>query len=370
MNALIEDQESQLFLKSLKHVIVGGERISSELLERLSLRTDATVYNMYGPTETTVWSTSKVLERGAEITIGQPIQNTRIYILDEQKKLCPVGIKGDLFIGGDGLARGYFNEPELTRERFVQDPFSDDPTDRIYMTGDVAKWLPSGELLFVGRKDDQVKVNGHRIELGEIESVLLKNTLVKQAVVIVSENKSGDKNLIAYIVGESGLFISDIKEYLGTKLPHFMLPNHFVELDSLPLTSNGKINRKSLPSFTGISTEIKVKYEPPTNEIEKKLVEIWSELLGIKEDAIGVKDNFFDLGGNSLTIIKMLSIINRVFDKKISLLVAYSSPNIVALSEYINSNVRNEEQTEEDLDALVNAMNETFNLLENNGNEE
>ncbi|MFC0513557.1 amino acid adenylation domain-containing protein [Mucilaginibacter angelicae] len=369
LNALAEDKESELFLRSLKYIMVGGERISDDLLGRLAKRSDARIYNMYGPTETTVWSTSKKLEHGKKITIGKPIQNTQLYILDDQNQLCPIGVPGNLFIGGDGLSRGYFGADELTAAKFVKHPFSSNDNSLVYDTGDVAQWLPDGEVEYIGRRDQQVKINGYRIELGEVESTILQHKSVNAVAVIAIEIAKNELAMAAYVVGSDDLLMHELKDFLSGKLPQFMIPAYFIALDNLPLTANGKINRKALPKLTEAKLEQTQAYIPPDNEVQWKLVDIWSEVLGIDKENIGVNDNFFDLGGNSLTVIKMLSLINKVFFKKISLLEAYRSPNIASLSLQLISNDTDRETDEEHMDELVNTMNETFNLLDN-GSEE
>lgn len=365
LSALIDDPNSQLLLKSLKHLLIGGEKLPASLIAKLTSKTDAAIYNMYGPTETTIWSCSKKIDPNDPVTIGKPILNTQIYILDPTKKLCPIGVPGELFIGGSGLARGYFNDPELTNDRFINHVFETGFENRIYKTGDIAKWLPNGELDLIGRMDDQVKVNGYRIELGEIEHVLKQHPVIDDAVVAVRTTPSGNQQLVAYLVVSDVAFNTAItRTYLAAKLPNYMIPNQVVLVKEIPLTANGKINRKALLLLGETETSAIEKYVAPTNEVEAALAEIWSELLGFPKEKIGVSDNFFDLGGNSLTLIKMLNTVNRRFEKEITLLIAFGLPNISALSDYIGSNASTkEERSDETIDELFNTMEDAFTLL-------
>ncbi|MDH4471665.1 MAG: LLM class flavin-dependent oxidoreductase [Fluviicola sp.] len=365
LSALIEDPNSQLLLKSLKHLLIGGEKLPASLIGKLASKTDATLYNMYGPTETTIWSCSKTIDLNADLTIGKPILNTQVYILDSNKNLCPIGIPGELYIGGNGLARGYFNDPELTNERFVTHTFETGFESRIYKTGDIAKWLPNGELDLIGRIDDQVKVNGYRIELGEIEHILKQHPAINDAVVAVRITASDDQQLIAYLVVSDDAFdASTVRTYLAAKLPNYMIPNHVILVNEIPLTANGKINKKALLLQGETETATVEKYVAPNNAVEAELTKIWSQILGFPKEKIGVKDNFFDLGGNSITLIKMLNAVNKGFEKEITLLVAFGLPNISALSEYIGSDsITEEEKPNETINDLFSTMESAFTLL-------
>ncbi|MFC0781193.1 amino acid adenylation domain-containing protein, partial [Flavobacterium sp. HJSW_4] len=370
LEALLEDHSSRLFLKSLKNIIVGGEKFPERLLNNLRLHTDSIIYNMYGPTETTIWSTFQKAQENAVLNIGKPIQNTQIYILDDNKELCPIGVKGYLYIGGDGLARGYYKEEKLTADKFIQFS-SSDISKIIYKTGDLARWLPDGTLEYLGRLDNQVKINGFRIELEEIENTLLTFEGINKTVVIANKNEVGSTNLMAYYVGYKTIDSTELKEYLHYKLPYYMVPNHFIHLDEIPLTPNGKIDRKALPSVEALVI-FKKEYVAPKNNIEIKLIEIWQNVLGIEK--IGIKDNFFDLGGNSLLIIKMLNAINKEFQTNITLMEGFNLPNIYAISEHIYSNFKNglsrdNKESESKTDELYRVMEESYNLLNFDNNE-
>jgi aryl carrier-like protein len=244
--------------------------------------------------------------------VGSAIANTQIYILDKYLNPVPIGITGELYIAGDGLARSYFNRPELTAEKFIPNPFSSKPGARLYKTGDLARYLPDGNIEFIGRIDHQVKIRGFRIELGEIEAVISEHSDVQSVVVLVPEDENGNKRLVAYLVLEqqrTNLKSSDLRNYLEEKLPHYMVPSTFVILESLPLTPNGKVDRKALPKPDQMQLELAETYVAPRNLIEQILAEIWSEVLGLKQ--IGIHDNFFELGGDSILTIQVISKADR-----------------------------------------------------------
>ncbi|HEY0609631.1 MAG TPA: amino acid adenylation domain-containing protein, partial [Chitinophaga sp.] len=298
---------------SLKRVISAGEPCPPSLAQKVG--TNIAFYNKYGPTEATISATlyksSGTKPNTAVIPIGQPLSNSRVYILDEQGGLQPIGVPGEICIGGNSLARGYLNQPALTADRFIADPYS--PGQRIYRTGDIGKWLPDGNIIFLGRKDDQVKIRGHRIELGEITQVLQDYPGISSAVVIAVKDSSGDNVLVAYFVSEITLEQDELRRWLGAKLPHYMQPAHFIQLERLPLLPNGKLNKKALPAPETSGKE----YIAPRNGIETQLVQIWQDILG--KDQIGVKDNFFELGGHSLKATRLASQLSKAFDVKIAL---------------------------------------------------
>jgi natural product biosynthesis luciferase-like monooxygenase protein len=332
LSALVEDKGARFFLTSLKHLIIGGERLPEALMEKLKMLTDAAIYNMYGPTETTIWSTVKMLENKSAVTIGTPIQNTFIYILDDEKKRCPVGVLGELYIGGDGLARGYYKKNELSQERFIQNPFSSNSTERIYRTGDLAKWLPNGEIEIAGRNDDQVKLNGYRIEPGEIEYVINQQEGVINCVVSVKEDEHGNKILVAYVRVNNSYNKAALFTHLKTKLPSYMVPALVMELEEFPLTSNGKINRKSLPApvLLGLPAD---QYVAPVTELEKILADILKELLKIKR--VGIHDNFFELGLHSLLAIRLVSAARRKLEVEFPVKELFEHPTISSLAGYL-----------------------------------
>jgi amino acid adenylation domain-containing protein/non-ribosomal peptide synthase protein (TIGR01720 family) len=288
----------------LKEVIVAGEVCPNAMVEThfaVKSLSSCDLFNEYGPTECTVWSTFHKYKRGqAPIsTIGKPLSTASIYVLDSAHHPVPIGVAGELCIGGLGLARGYFNNQELTEAKFILDPFI--PGGRMYLSGDLARWLPDGNLEFLGRKDDQVKINGYRIEIGEIQNVLLKQPQVKEAIVCTKENTNGDTTLVGYLVADSKLGAADIRSFLSESLPQFMIPHHFVFLPEIPLTHNGKVDKRRLPA----PQEINVNSEAiaPRNEIERELAELWQTILG--HETVGVTDNFFSLGGDSIKSIQL-----------------------------------------------------------------
>ncbi|MGE3315702.1 MAG: amino acid adenylation domain-containing protein [Planctomycetaceae bacterium] len=316
--------------KGLK-ILCGGEALSRELADELVKFSDS-VWNMYGPTETTIWSTLDKVEPGEPIRIGKPIDNTQVYVLDKNRQLVPIGIPGELYIGGDGLARGYLNREELTAEKFVADPFRSAPNARLYRTGDLARWQPNGELECLGRIDHQVKIRGFRIELGEIESVLLAQPGVRQAVVIAREDSPGDKRLAAYVVAEPGaeLSLDGLRASLAAQLPEYMVPSAFMILDVLPLTPNGKVDRLALPAPGEGGADMARPYEAPTSPIEEMLCEIWAEVLNVER--VGINDNFFQLGGHSLLATRVVSRIRATFDIEIPLRTLFQSPTVSEFS--------------------------------------
>jgi hypothetical protein len=291
-------------------VLCGGEALSPDLASEL-LRRSADVWNLYGPTETTIWSTCGRLEKEAlrekaAISVGRPIANTRVYILDRFRQPVPVGVAGDLFIGGAGVTRGYLGRAELTAECFVDDPFRNEEQAAIYRTGDRARYRADGSIEYLGREDTQVKVRGYRIELGEIESVLSTHPAVAESVAVVREFGPSDHRIIAYYRPETGApqapTATELRSHLRISLPAYMLPSTFVELDAFPLTPNAKVDRKRLPEPEMFRSSVGREFVAPESELEKSIAAVWQELLGI--DAVSVTDNFFELGGHSLLSMK------------------------------------------------------------------
>ncbi|MCL4875579.1 MAG: amino acid adenylation domain-containing protein [Anaerolineae bacterium] len=312
--------------------LVGGEPLPRVLANRMVDRT-AEVWNMYGPTETTVWSTVQKVERGEGfISIGRPIDNTQIYILDSRMQPVPIGVAGELFIGGDGVARGYLNRAELTAEKFIPNPFVEG--GRMYRTGDLARYIADGTMQFFGRADHQIKLRGYRIELGEIETVLAQHPQVKQNVVIVREDSPGNPRLVAYIVADGNLpDAGEWRGYLREKLPDYMIPSAFVGLEALPLTPNGKIDRKALPApDPGLFADERA-FVAPRNQVEEKLAAIWGEVLGVQR--ISVQDNFFELGGHSLLAMRIFAGIENEFGKRLPLTTLFATPTIEGLAELL-----------------------------------
>jgi amino acid adenylation domain-containing protein len=311
-------------------ILCGGEALSLDLAEELLPR-GASVWNMYGPTETTIWSTlHRIEDADPGVPIGRPIANTQVYIVDEQLNLLPVGAPGELVIGGGGLARGYWNRPDVTAEKFIPHPFDETEGARLYRTGDLARYRREGVIECLGRLDHQVKLRGHRIELGEIEAALQEHPSIDQAVVIARQEEKGEKRLVAYLVAGEELNRSDLKEYLKKRLPDYMAPELIVQLEELPLTANGKIDRKALPRP---EAGIKVQYAGPQTEMESILCGIWAEVLRVER--VGVLDNFFDLGGNSLSAFRVISRLRRALDIEMPLLSLFETGTISEFAKRI-----------------------------------
>ncbi|HKD03123.1 MAG TPA: amino acid adenylation domain-containing protein [Terriglobales bacterium] len=315
-------------------VLCGGEALPPDLANQLLPRC-AQLWNMYGPTETTIWSTLYRVKSplACVAPIGRPVANTALYVLDAQRQPVPIGAAGELYIGGDGVARGYLNHPELTAERFVPDPFRHFEGSRLYRTGDLARYLPDGNLEYLGRTDFQVKVRGFRIELGEIEAALSQHSCVQQAVVTVREDIPGDQRLVGYIVPTKGdnPATGELRSFLRESLPEYMVPGIFVALDSLPLTPNGKINRKALPPPQAVVEE---DLALPRTEIEKAIAEIWEGVLHISE--IGIHSNFFELGGHSLLATQVVSRIQNRLGAHVPLRSLFEHPTISELAKEIS----------------------------------
>lgn len=303
--------QSDLFQKSmeqLKYLLVGGEELKREMLELIHSVTSAKVFNMYGPTETTIWSTIKELRPGDEITLGKPIQNTKIYILDSFLNPVPIGTEGELYIGGDGVAIGYINNQELTEQSFLQNPYV--PDEKIYRTRDYGTFTQDGEIRFYGRKDQQVKVGGFRIELEEIEAALMRHKQIEDAVVEVMEDLEGTQVICLYYIGEEEIPQMELKKYLLEYLPNYMLPKYIKRLLKFPTTLNNKLDRKQLPRPYEMESNIHYySFVKPRNDLEIVVARIWCETLNLKE--ISVQDDFFYSGGNSLLVIKLEALLQR-----------------------------------------------------------
>jgi amino acid adenylation domain-containing protein/non-ribosomal peptide synthase protein (TIGR01720 family) len=323
-------------LPSSAYVInLAGEPLPQRLVQQLYERKNIKqVFNLYGPTEDTTYSTWDLMKRDSREppTIGRPISNTQVYVLDRRGRPLPAGIPGEVYLGGMGLARGYLGRPDLTAEKFIPDPFSVEPDARMYYTGDLGRYLPDGRLDFLGRIDHQVKIRGYRIELGEIEAVLNEHPSVKTCVVIARQEADDDKRLVAYIVahGSEKPGHLELQDFLRARLLAHMVPSAFVLLDEMPLTPNGKINRRALPAPEISRPELDGGYVAPRNDIEVALVDLWQEVLGINE--VGVSDNFFDLGGHSLKATRLLSKVRSIFRTQLPLSVVFEAVTIEALA--------------------------------------
>jgi amino acid adenylation domain-containing protein len=323
-----------------RRVLVGGEAVDETLWSQLAGDESRAFYNVYGPTECTVDATACRMRADVRRpVIGRPLANTQIYILDGSLNPVPVGVAGELLIGGDGLARGYLTRPELTAERFIPDPFSTEPGARLYRTGDLARFLPDGQIEFVGRVDFQVKIRGSRIELGEIESALGEHPMVRRAVVLAREDVPGDKRLAAYVVARQGtvaVAASELRAFLQERLPDYMIPAAFVLLDALPLNSNGKVNRDALPAPDQVRDARE--YIAPRTPVEELLVSVWQQLLGVER--VGVNDNFFELGGHSLLATQVVSQLRKAFQIELPLRTLFERPDLAQLAESIEATLK------------------------------
>jgi acyl-coenzyme A synthetase/AMP-(fatty) acid ligase/acyl carrier protein len=318
------------FLRSLRLLLLGGEALPVTLINKLNNETNATIYNMYGPTETTIWScVNKLPAHPEKISVGKPITNTQIYILDKGRQLVPVGVTGELYIGGKGLAKGYLNREALTGERFIDNPFL--PGEKIYRTGDLARWNEDGTIELIGREDNQVKIRGYRIELGEIEACLASCESIQETAVICS-GPDDDKYLVAYYTADQKMQASQLREFLAGKLPDYMVPVYYVQVEKMTLTLNGKLDKRSLPDPRRIAAE---NYVGPSNDLQVKAVEIWSAVLKIEKEVISVDSNFFQMGGNSLNAAAMINKMNQCFDIKIPLNEVFNRLTIERLVDYI-----------------------------------
>lgn len=314
---------------------LAGEPLSSDLVDQIYSETRvAKVFDLYGPTETTTYSTGGIRRRGQRATIGRPLANEQVYLLDSALRLVPIGNPGELFIGGDGVARGYLNQPRLTEERFIAHPFK--PGARLYRTGDLARWRADGMLEYLGRSDHQVKIRGFRIELGEIEAALKAYPGVSSTVVVAREDIPGEKTLVAYVVPHKGVVISteDLKAALRAQMPEFMTPSGFVFLEQMPLTPNGKVDRKALPTAPPRSETSRPNLLPPRNAIEEQLIDIWSEVLRTQQ--IGVEDNFFELGGHSLSAVRVIAAIRDGLGIELPVSAMFSTPTVASLAEIVS----------------------------------
>jgi len=358
-----------------KRLVLGGETSSWDLIEKIQgLAPNCSILNHYGPTEATIGVLTFQVEKNqngyhsATLPIGRPISNTQIYLLDNYKRPVPVGVPGELHIGGDSVTRGYLNRPELTAEKYIPNPFSDDPGARLYKTGDLARYLPDGNIEFLGRIDHQVKIRGFRVELGEIEAVLRENPGVREAVVVAWENEAGDslsplgagpstplrtgKRLAAYVVlkQEQELMVSELRNFLKEKLPEHMVPSAFVRLKALPLTPNGKVDHKALPAPDQSRPEMEEAFVAPGTPTEEVLAGIWSDLLGVER--VGIHDNFFELGGHSLLAIQLVSRLRSALLVELPLRTLFEAPTVAGLASVVVQ-LRAGELQQENLDSIL-----------------
>jgi bacitracin synthase 3 len=334
-------------LQGIRKILFGGEKVSVEHCARaLGYLGRSRVIHVYGPTETTVYATYYFIDgidgSAGTIPIGRPLANTTVYIMDRTPRAVPLGVSGELYIGGTGTARGYLNSPELTAEKFVPvfyrsyRSYRTYSSARIYKTGDLVRWLADGNIEFIGRIDHQVKIRGFRIELGEIESRLLNHDQIKEAVVLVREDGDADKYICAYIVPagqtQGALDAAELREYLSKDLPDYMIPSSVVPLEKIPLTPNGKIDRARLPEPQIKAEE---KYTAPRDEIEKGLEALWAEILGIDKGIIGLDNNFFKLGGHSLKATILITRIKKRFNANVQLVDVFKVPTVRGLARCV-----------------------------------
>ncbi|MFZ1890363.1 MAG: non-ribosomal peptide synthetase [Candidatus Binataceae bacterium] len=336
--ALIRSPETLLAMKQLRKLFLGGEALPLPLANQLSDALSAEIFNMYGPTETTVWSTTHALTRSAAaVSIGRPIANTRIYILDEQGGLAPIGAAGELYIGGAGVSRGYWRRPDLTAEKFIFNSLEPDRHEFLYRTGDLARFRDNGEIEFIGRTDQQVKIRGFRIELGEIETVLGTHPAVHEAVAVARRDRAENPLLAAYIVARPGRNVSqqELKIYAGHKLPEYMIPSVITFLETMPLTPNGKIDRNALPTPNidtiggGNATLARA-----STDLERVITGIWQDALGL--DTVGLQINLFDLGATSLVVAEVATCLRQRLKREIPLTDLFSYPTIAALAAHLS----------------------------------
>jgi amino acid adenylation domain-containing protein len=340
-NAFVDslDQDNTGLLSSLKYIFLAGEALPAELVNKfVHLKTGIPLENLYGPTETTIYGSGYSLgqwDGSGNIPIGKPVRNGTLYILDRNLRPQPAGLWGELHIGGANLARGYLNRPELTADRFISiDSLHHPPSTshRLYKTGDMARWLPDGNVEFLGRMDHQVKIRGFRIEPGEIENRLLTHPAIKESVVVARENEAGEKYLCAYMASAHSFSTAEFRDFLSTRVPEYMIPAFYVILDRLPLTASGKVDRRSLPEPKLQSDSA---YAAPNDDLERKLVEIWSGVLGVKQELIGIDRNFFELGGHSLKVTGLMGRIHKQLDVDIPFGQLFKSPTVRGLAGYV-----------------------------------
>lgn len=320
-----------------KAVLIGGEAVDEATWTALHREKETSYYNVYGPTECTVDATACRMQDSVQPAIGHPLKNMRAYVLDSHLQFVPTGVAGELYIGGEGVGRGYWRQPGLTAAHFVPDSLSGVPGSRLYRTGDLVCRLFDGQLKFLGRADEQVKIRGHRVELGEIAAVLREVTGVSDALVTMSGEEKADARLIAYVVRAAGaaLSIPDLRQHLRSQLPDYMVPGGFIVLDQLPLTVNGKLDRKALPHVDRDSSDAAT-YVAPRSDTEKIITQIWQQVLDVKK--LGIHDNFFDAGGHSLLMVQVYNKLREAFHQDIPMVELFRNPTIATLSQYFSGN--------------------------------
>jgi acyl-CoA synthetase (AMP-forming)/AMP-acid ligase II/acyl carrier protein len=341
-------QQPQLF-QNLREICAAGEQlqITQPMIELFKQLPDCRLYNFYGPTEADL-VTAYAFDQNPEqwpiyAPIGQAAVNVKVYILDKNLQPVPVGIVGELYVSGYGLARGYFQRQELTNEKFISNPFGQFPYHRLYKTGDLGRYLPDGNIEFLGRIDDVVKIRGYRVDLGELEAILSKHPQISQAVTTTHGENAKEKFLAAYFIPVVGQTVStsELRKFLADQLPDYMIPSVFMPMESFPLSPNGKVNRKVLPVPTQHRPELNQNYIPPQNPTQELLAEIWSEVLGIQR--IGIDDNFFHLGGHSLKAIQLIGQIQKTYELDITIRHLFNYPTIGELTTVLGELAGSEE---------------------------
>lgn len=324
-------------LTDLEVAIAAGERCTRDLVERW--RPGRRFFNCYGPTETTVCATAEecVEIAGEDPPIGRPLPNTEIFVLDRNRQIVPVGVPGELYVGGVCLARGYLRRDEMTREKFIRHPFSPERNARLYRTGDLVRFRADGRIEYLGRVDEQVKVRGYRIELGEIEAVLREHPAVHAAAVAARDDVRGDQRLVGYIVpaGDEMPGAAELREHLRRKLPEYMAPAIYVRVEQIPLSPSGKVDRKALPEPDSARPDLAREYIAPRTETERALAAIWSELLGVER--VGAEDSFFELGGHSLLATQVMSRVRESMQVEIPLRELFEAPTLAGLAAAIDA---------------------------------
>jgi natural product biosynthesis luciferase-like monooxygenase protein len=352
-------------LGGLRKLLLGGEPVHAPLAQELKQRVSGDIHVMYGPTETTIWSTTDLVESPVDrISIGKPIANTEVYIVDRHLQPAPVIGPGELHIGGAGVVRGYLNSPDLTAEKFIPCSFGTNIGSRLYKTGDVARYLPDGRIEFLERTDHQVKIRGFRVELGEIEAALSSHPEVREAAVLAERGVDGEKRLAAYVVAESENFsgVNELRSFLRGKLPDFMMPSSFVILDSIPLTPNGKVNRRALLETERASPESLMTFVPPRNAVEDALAGIWADVLGL--DQVGVHDDFFELGGHSLLASQLVFRLRETFDIEFPLRSFFQAPTVAGMAMTIFENPDQQMRVEKIAKLLIDIAQYSENEVE------
>jgi tyrocidine synthetase III len=326
-------EAGQMPALALRQLCIGGESLPPDMVQLLkSILPQVTINNHYGPTETTIDAIALPNVQSVERNIiGRPLPDTKVYVLDSRLQLMPVGVVGEICIGGAGVAMGYLNRPELTAEKFVNDPFV--PGGRLYRTGDLGRWTEKGTIEFIGRKDNQVKIRGFRVELGEIETALQRYPGITAVAVTAQPNVHGQLDLVAYLTAATACSPAELQAFLATQLPAYMVPSYYVQVEAMPLGPTGKINRKMLLQLAAPAMGASAPYVAPRNETEALLVKIWQEVLG--REQVGVKDHFFELGGHSLNAVQVISRINHQWGIKVNIHSVFTSPTIEQLSEEI-----------------------------------